>query len=252
MEPFHKDYSDYYNLLYHDKNYLLEVDYIEKLFKKYSKRKISKLLNLGCGTGNHDFIFAKKGYEITGIDISNTMVKVANQNKQPAQSNPLFFQGDVRDIRLNKKFDSVAALFHVMSYQNSNQDVMNTFNTAKIHLKKNGLFIFDCWHGPAVLSEKPSVKIKRINKGDQSLIRIAEPQIHFESNVVDVNYEIILFSSINPDFKKINETHKMRYFFFPEIELFAKNAGFKIRASFEWLKLISPTEKSWSVTYILE
>ncbi len=122
-----KNYAEYYNLLYADKNYKEEVSYVENLIHKYSEKKVKSILDLGCGTGKHDLLFAEKGYEITGIDLSEQMINIAKQNKH---KNTEYFVGDVRNIKLNKKFDTVVSLFHGASYQNKNLDFENYLKTA--------------------------------------------------------------------------------------------------------------------------
>ena len=63
---------------------------------------------------------------------------------------------------MNTKFDVVTSLFHVMSYQTTNDALDKSFKTAKYHMKENGVFIFDCWNGPGVITEKPEKRIKEI------------------------------------------------------------------------------------------
>jgi len=64
-------YSDYYDLLYRDKDYQKRVQLFKKRsLKKYSSHKVKTILDLGCGTGNHSIILAEKGYQLTGIDFS--------------------------------------------------------------------------------------------------------------------------------------------------------------------------------------
>ncbi|MDY0130988.1 MAG: methyltransferase domain-containing protein, partial [Methanosarcina vacuolata] len=62
------DYSKYYNLLYKDKEYSKEVEYVVNLINKYNPNS-KTILDLGCGTGRHDELFAKYGYSVCGIDI---------------------------------------------------------------------------------------------------------------------------------------------------------------------------------------
>jgi hypothetical protein len=54
----------------------------------------------------------------------------------------------------------VFSLFHVMSYQTSNKDLQDAFETAKINLKPGEIFIFDCWYGSSVLTDRP---VGRVN-----------------------------------------------------------------------------------------
>src|SRR5260221_2487885 len=107
------NYSKYYDLLYKDKDYAIEVDYIDRLIKKFHPHAIH-LLDVGCGTGRHANLLADRNYFVHGIDLSEQMLEIANNSKR---SNPIFSKGDIRNFQLTKKFDVITSLFHVMSYQ---------------------------------------------------------------------------------------------------------------------------------------
>lgn len=241
------DYSKYYNLLYKDKEYSREVEYVSKLIKRYNPDS-KTILDLGCGTGRHDELFAKRGYSVCGVDISEKMLEEANKC---AEKDKLFFyKGDIRNLKLNKQFDVVISLFHVISYQITNEDIQNAFESASKHLKNSGIFIFDCWYGPAVLSEKPSLRVKRLEDENIKLLRIAEPVVYPNENLVDVNYEILVEDKQNGNYEVLNEKHTMRYLFKPEIESFMKNAGFRLEKCEEWLSGNEPGFDTWGVTFL--
>ena len=63
------EYAEYYDLLYKDKDYVAEANYIDGILQKYATG-CQKILELGCGTGKHAELLSHKGYEITGIDMS--------------------------------------------------------------------------------------------------------------------------------------------------------------------------------------
>ena len=240
-------YSRYYNLLYHDKDYAGEAQYLHKLIQTY-KPGAKTILNLGCGTGNHDFELEKLGYSVTGIDASPEMLAVARErlDKQHGISVNLdFTQGDIRTIRLNKTFDVVISLFHVMSYQTTNNDLRAVFNTAKAHLESGGLFFFDCWYGPAVLTNPPAIRIKRLADDKIEVLRIAEPVMHYDKNIVDVNYLVLITDKSTKSMEQIKETHRMRYLFMPEITELARMNEMKKLFACEWMKTFEPTEHSW-------
>lgn len=245
-------YSKYYNLLYSDKDYSSEAQYVHEIIKKYLPGAVS-VLDLGCGTGRHDFELAKFGYKITGVDISEEML-VAARSRLPvinAHSSTLnFLPGDIRDVRLNQTFDVVVSLFHVMSYQISNEDLQAVFSTARLHLNPGGLFIFDCWYGPAVLTDPPVVKIKRLEDGEISVIRIAEPIMRYNKNVVDVNYEVLITDKGSGSLEQLQEIHRMRYLFLPEIaRLYAESKMIFLKHE----ELVTKKESSvdtWSICCI--
>jgi len=258
-------YSRYYNLLYRDKDYAAEAEYVSALVKKQLPAARS-LLDLGCGTGQHDLLLARKGYEITGVDLSEGMLTVARSQLGALDSRPLsgsvpdqhplqslslnFHQGDIRTVRLDRTFDAVIALFHVMSYQITNDDLRAAFSTVRTHLNPGGVFIFDCWYGPAVLTQRPEVRVKRLEDEATTVTRIADPTLHPNENLVDVNYQVLIRDKTSGDVEEMNETHRMRFLFQPEVEDFLQEAGMRIVDASEWMTGDSPGFNTWGVCYV--
>ena len=242
-------YAEYYNLLYAEKNYEEEVDYIDSLIKRYSKNNsvFKNLLDIGCGTGKHADLLANKSYIVTGIDMSERMIKEAKKLEHETLK---FYIKDGKNFNLNSKFDVITSLFHVASYQNSNKDIREYFKCVFSHLDDNGIFIFDFWYGPAVLTDKPSNRIKRCENKIFKLTRITEPVLYLNKNLVEVNYEILIENKHDDNLLKLNEKHVMRYFFMPELEVLLNNSGMKIVGTFEWMTLKEPNFDSWYAVII--
>jgi SAM-dependent methyltransferase len=137
-------------------------------------------LELGCGTGKHAKLLNEKGFCVHGIDLSKTMLEQALGFENRTLS---FSFGDVRDYRIERKFDAVISLFHVASYQNTNEDLLQYFKTANVHLNSGDIFIFDFWYGPAVLSEKPENRVKYLEDNRVKIERKAFPVVHYNRNV---------------------------------------------------------------------
>ena len=188
------DYANYYDLLYHDKNYQAEVDYIEDILFSETSQGPKSILELGCGTGIHSKLLAERGHSLHAIDLSSDMLELAKQRIAGTDlvERLEFDVGDVRNYRAGKKFDAVLSLFHVASYQTTNSDFEKFILTAKEHLNPDGILIFDFWHKPAVLFEKPELRVKRCESKLGHLVRIAEPQLRIEKDIVDVNYQIFI------------------------------------------------------------
>lgn len=226
------EYARYYDLLYRDKDYAAEADYIHGLIQKQSPGAQS-ILNLGCGSGRHDRALAEKGYRITGVDLSEEILAVARHST--AGNDISYIWGDVRTVRLDRTFDVVLSLFHVMSYQTENDDLMAAFGTARHHLKADGIFIFDCWYGPAVLTDRPAVRVKELVDDTTSITRIATPVMHPNQNLVDVNYHLFVRDVLNKDVQEVREKHRMRYLFLPELSFMLHQSGFDPVLAEEWL-----------------
>ncbi|WP_320035344.1 class I SAM-dependent methyltransferase [Halarcobacter sp.] len=248
MNSFGNIYSEYYDLLYKDKNYENEVEYLQKEIQT-ELQNTNSILELGCGTGRHAKLFSEKGYSVHGIDSSQDMLKIAKKN---TNNNLSFTHADIKNLNLNKEFDVVLSLFHVLSYQNSKEELIKTFEVAKKHLKLGGIFIFDFWYGPAVLTNLPTPRLKKLQNKDIEITRIAEPVLHIEKNIVDVNYNIFIKNKNTQNLIEKKELHSMRYFFDPELEFICELVGFKLKNKYEWLTNKTPNINSWNVMWILK
>lgn len=230
-------YARYYDLLYQEKNYAAEAQYVSSKIRSASP-KATRILELGCGTGAHAEHLARMGYTVHGVDISAEMLVRANMRKAalPADvaDRMTFGIGDARTVRTKQTYDVVISLFHVMSYQVTNADISAVYETAEIHLSKGGLFLFDFWYGPAVLLQKPDVRVKRLEDDQIKIVRIAEPVMYVNENVVDVNYTVFIEIMQTREVQQIMETHRMRYLFLPELKLFGEKE-FTELASNAWL-----------------
>ena len=252
MEVF-GNYARYYNLLYKDKDYAAEAQFIHQLLKTHAPATQS-ILELGCGTGKHAALLAELGYEVYGVDLSADMLEQAEKRLptlNPEVASKLkFSQGDVRTVRVDRQFDAVISLFHVFSYQTTNQDLEAAFATAKAHLKPGGLLIFDCWYGPAELSDRPTVRVKRLEDEEIIVTRIAEPVIYPNDNLVDVNYQVFIKNKATGTVEEVQELHKMRYLFKPEIDgLFSQNQIEGLAVG-EWITGNAPGFNTWGVYFV--
>ena len=251
MKQFGNLYSQYYDLLYSDKDYAGEVDYIIKLIKENSN-EAKTLLDMGSGTGKHAELFCNNGYIVHGIDLSEDMLKIAKNRIKDKEDKLSFSHSKIQELDLNKKFDVVVSLFHVMSYQNSNNELIKAFEVAKNHLKKDGIFIFDFWYGPAVLTDLPVKRIKRFENEKIKVTRIAEPVMHPDENVVDVNYDVFIKDIDSKKIIEKEELHKVRYFFDTELDMICKQVGFVIKQKYEWMSDKNPDFNSWNVVWIVK
>ncbi|BCS55960.1 class I SAM-dependent methyltransferase [Geobacter sp. SVR] len=237
-------YARYYDLLYRDKDYESETEYIHALIQNLVPGART-VLNLGCGSGRHDRLLAKHGYTVTGVDLSAEMLSLATASAIDDGALE-YIRGDVRTITLGRQFDVVVSLFHVMSYQTANEDLLAAFTTAYKHVKPAGGFIFDCWYGPGVLTDRPAVRVKKLEDADLDVTRIASPMMHPQNNLVDVDYLIFIRNKINGRANEIRETHHMRYLFEPELRLMLKAAGFDTLHFAEWMTNAELDFNSWN------
>jgi SAM-dependent methyltransferase len=243
-------YAAYYDLLYTDKDYREEAEYVHQLIGQHLQ-PASSILDLGCGTGKHANEFFKLGYTVAGVDKSARMITIAQQ--QFGSDNIKFIEADIRSVRTNRKFDVVVSLFHVMSYLTEDIDLEQTFETAAVHLNKQGLFIFDCWYGPGVVDDPPVVTTKKMDNELIEVERIARPYMYHDKKIVNVEFQVHVKQKDEETLHTIKEEHKMRYLFSSEVKSLAAKKGLNVIAAYKWLDLEDiGAKKCWNAVFVLQ
>ena len=120
------NYRDYYDLLVQAKDYPGEVDYLDGIIQQNAPAA-REILDIGCGTGSHDFLLAERGYRVCGIDSSPRAIERARQRllgvSDDVRSRLTFREMDARQIVLDQQFDVIVALYNVIGYMTTNHDV---------------------------------------------------------------------------------------------------------------------------------
>jgi SAM-dependent methyltransferase len=222
---------------------------LERLFAIYGGGEIRSILDLGCGTGNHALLLARRGYQVVGVDRSEAMLAHARRKAaQQTDGKPIsFYQGDIRFIDLGQVFDVVLMMFAVLGYQQENSDVIAALQAVRRHLRPEGLFIFDVWYGPAVLYERPSQRIKVISTENGQILRVASADLDVRRHLCTVHFHVWRLEGDRLVAKTV-EHHSVRYFFPLELELFLEFTGLKLLrlgAFHNWEQ--EPNETTWNV-----
>jgi SAM-dependent methyltransferase len=233
------EYAEYYDLLYRDKDYEGECDFLEMIFERYSRRRVRSVLDIGCGTGGHCIPLNRRGYDLVGVDRSEEMVHRGQAKTREMKGRIPFVCGDLRALPLRAVFDAVVILFNVAGYQKEDRDVHDMLETVAIHLKPGGILVFDFWFGPSVLADKPQARLKEILSGDLRVLRFAEPALHAEAKRVDIHYRVlgIRGRTVTAD---IREKHEVRFFTVPEIKAFLEHHNMEMLHICKWMEIDRP------------
>ncbi len=144
MKQWYEDLFDNYAKTYDRERFTqgteTEVNFIEK---EINSDRSKTILDVGCGTGRHAIELAKRGYSVTGIDLSESQLDRARDKAELAGVSVEFMQQDARSFDLGKTFDLVIMLceggFSLMETDEMN---FNILKNAAAHLKSGGKFIF--------------------------------------------------------------------------------------------------------------
>ena len=109
--------------------------------------KGSNVLDVACGNGRHSLIFAAKGYNVVGIDLSEYLISEAekklNSEYKKHKSRLKFEIRDMRRIGHKNEFDLAVNLFSSFGYFEKDSENFKVFKSISAGLKKGGYFFFD-------------------------------------------------------------------------------------------------------------
>lgn len=221
----------WYDIIYRD--YLERVvpkiiDFVVEVFEKVAERDVEDVLDIACGTGGPTLLLAKRGYRVTGLDLHEEMLEVARSKALNEGLNIEFPQGDARNLEFSEEFDAATMFFTSIAYMTEWEDLMSLLRSVHAALRPGGVFIADtsnpysyCWTKDL---NKPTVW--DVKEGDNTLVmtdwkELAGPdgQVMFR-RIVDI---------VGPDgsVRRFIMSDKLRFYTRKELELAARDAGFR-------------------------
>ena len=149
MKQWYEELFENYGQKYDNENFtqgtIGECDFIEQ---EISFNKSVKILDVGCGTGRHSIELSKRGYQVTGIDLSDSQLVRAREKAEKQGQKIDFLKHDARNLPFENEFDLVIMLcegaFPLMETDEMNYEILK--NAAK-SLKEHGKIIFTTLNG---------------------------------------------------------------------------------------------------------
>jgi 2-polyprenyl-3-methyl-5-hydroxy-6-metoxy-1,4-benzoquinol methylase len=149
MKQWYEELFENYGMKYDQENFaqgtIGECDFLEK---EIEYNKGTKILDIGCGTGRHSIELSKRGYEIVGIDLSESLLKRAKEKATEQNLQIVFQRHDARNLPFWHQFDLVIMLcegaFSLMETDEMNFQILQNAANA---LKPKGKLIFTTLNG---------------------------------------------------------------------------------------------------------
>lgn len=222
MKQWYESIFENYGKNYDNENFaqgtIGECDFIEK---EINFDKMLKIIDIGCGTGRHSIELAKRGYQITGIDLSSTLLERAKEKAKAENLHIDFQKHDARKLPFKNEFDLAIMIcegaFPLMETDEMNYEILkNVYNV----LKSRGKIIFTTLNGLFPIFNS----IEKFCAG-----ATGEGNAEYKSNTFDLmtfrdfNITIVKDDSGNTRELKCNE----RYYIPSEITWLLKSPGFK-------------------------
>ncbi|MDI6740344.1 MAG: class I SAM-dependent methyltransferase [Candidatus Edwardsbacteria bacterium] len=241
-----------YDVFYRDKPYEREAAFVHRCLRRHGGGRIVRLLEIACGTGRHALQFARKGYEVTAVDHSRSMLAVAKSRMEKAghRDARLLLQ-DMRQLNVSgPPFDAAVCLFDSIGYVRTDDAIRRTLNGVRRHLRPGGLFIFEFWHGPAMLKHYDPLRVRRWCTGGKGIWRISETKLDRQRHLGIVKYNIFEQRG-DGAYDRIAETQTNRFFTIREMRGFLNGSGFN---PLKWFAGFSSneriTDQTWHVVAV--
>lgn len=239
----YKSFAEVYDILTYDVDYTGRINYVEKLFKKFSQIPVKSVLDLACGTGTISSMLADKGYEVIGVDSSAEMLSQAKVKQ--GDRDILYLCQEMRDFELFGTVDAVVCLLDSINYVLDEEDLISCFKWVNNYLNPGGVFIFDI---------NTKYKLEQVLAGNifndeqDGVFYSWENYYDDEENICE--FDINFFVKNGRDYKRFNEIHYERAYSDKEIKNFLKKSGLELLAVYDDLTENLPEKKSEKVFYI--
>jgi ubiquinone/menaquinone biosynthesis C-methylase UbiE len=213
----YKKFAEHYDDIYFWKDTRNEVEFIDKLVDKHKLGRI--VLDIACGTGRHAALMEEKGYDVVGIDINESMLKIARKKVKGVE----FLEGDMKDLKVkDKSFDVVMCMFTAITYNKTLDELKQTLSNFYDVLNSPGMVVFDLG------VSKNTYKRGKINMNiiDREYPVVRFGQVERIDDQAFFNFVFLTKEDGKVDFSI--DRHEMGFFSIEEVIDVMKAVGFKV------------------------
>lgn len=140
-EWYEKSFGEDYLIVYRHRDFCGARHEVEQMIGWLELPQGAKVLDLCCGMGRHSLALAEAGYKVTGVDLSETLLREARA--QAGAGAVTWVQSDMRQLPLEGGFDAVVNLFTSFGYFEEDEEQVKVLREIYRMLKPGGRFIID-------------------------------------------------------------------------------------------------------------
>ncbi|WP_347939935.1 methyltransferase domain-containing protein [Peribacillus simplex] len=202
-----------------------------------------KVLDLACGTGEMTVELAQHGFEVTGVDLSDEMLLVANEKAVKLGLSIPLFQQNMAELEGLGQFDCVTIFCDSLNYLRDEEDIVKTFSRVHEHLKEGGLFLFDV-HSIYKMEEIFRDNTFAVNGEEVSYIWDCFPGV--EPYSVEHDLSFFVRDDESGLYDRFDELHYQRTYPVEQYKKWLEQAGFtvsEVLADLEDAPLAAETER---------
>jgi SAM-dependent methyltransferase len=227
--------SPYYHILYSKRNDEEAEFLIDNISAYLTPKADSRILDIACGRGRHSIYLNKKGYDVTGIDLSEQSIKYAQQFEQ---KNLHFLVHDMRKLFYINYFDIALNLFTSFGYFETEKEHVNALKGFRKCLKADGTLVLDYFNTEKIIKNLTHQETKTIDG------------IEFHLNKFVAEGKIIKHINFEHKLKAYAFEERVQAFLLTDFERMLTKSGFVITEKFGSYSL-APFDETYSDRLIL-
>jgi len=236
--------ASYYDVLSFDEFSKHCVLYLDQLLSAVGFEG-DTILDLACGTGTAAILLAKQGYQVTGLDISAPMIKIARNKAKKKNLRIKFSCQDIRQMKFTQKFDLATCFFDAMNHLYTYRDFAQGCRNVGKALKPGGLFIFDL---NTEFGLKTHWNNQRTEQRKKDLRSIFISSYSKKKKFATVNATLYI-KEMNR-IEKITAQFANRAYTAEQVHRALRNAGLTPVAEYDCFTLVPPSKSSSRIMYI--
>ena len=238
------DFAFIYDRLTDDVEYEKRADYIENIICKHFGKSAELLCDLGCGTGTMCNLMSDKGYDVIGIDSSESMLDVAMQKSSVGKI--LYLNQDMTDFELYGTVDVFISMLDSVNYVTEQSELQKMFSLVNNYLNPNGIFIFDV---------NSKFKFENI-LGDNTYTYEADDifytwENYYEDELLDI-YLNFFIKNNSGSYDRMKEHHVQRYYSLERLKKMADKSNLSVEAVYGDLSFEKPKENEERIFFVLK
>ena len=232
--------AQFYDALTENVDYKVRSEYISDFFSRYCINAHS-VLDLACGTGSVSKHLSDKGYNVTGLDLSEDMLSVAASKEI---QNSVFVHGDMTDFTLPYSVDccvcSLDAINHLIDFN----DVIKCFQCVFNSLNIGGVFVFDV----NTQYKHRHILFNNTFVFDEDDFFLSWDNNYTQNDIVEIYLDFFVFNGQNYD--RFSEVIKERAYSIKSLTESLEYVGFEVVGLYDELTENSPREDSERVYFV--
>lgn len=241
----YNEFADVYDVLMKDAKYKKRAAYLARLFKLHGKMP-TLLLDLACGTGGFSSIFAQKGIEVIGVDMSEEMLAVAGEKSAEEGTDILYLCQKAEELDLYGTVDGAICCLDSLNHITDIKKLTKAIKRVALFLEEGSLFIFDVnteYKHSTVLGNNTFVS------EEEDVYCVWQNRYSPEKLTTEISLDFFVADGDN--YIRSSEHFKERAYTSEQLSEIIKKAGMKIEAVYDDLTLNPPHDKSERLIYVV-